>query len=49
MELLEAKAGAEDDTGSGCCVAWESHADSKPCHSTSPCQARRSSKAATQF
>lgn len=38
MELLEAKAGTEDDTGSGCCVAWESHADSNPYHSTSPCQ-----------
>lgn len=45
-ELLEVKAGAEDDTGSRCHVAWESQAGSNPCHSTNPCRARRSSKAA---
>lgn len=48
LELPEAKAGTEDDAGSGCCVAWESQAGSNPCHSTSPCWAR-SSKAANPF
>lgn len=47
LELPEAKAGTEDDTGCGCCVAWESQAGSNPCHSTS--RARRSSKAANPF
>lgn len=46
LELLETKAGTEDDTGSGCCVACESQAGSNPCHSRSPHQAKRSSKAA---
>lgn len=49
LELPEAKAGTEDDTVSGCCVAWESQAGSNPCHSPNPCRARRSSKAANPF
>lgn len=51
LELPEAKAGTEDDTGCGCCVAWESQPGSNPCHSTSPrsSRAKRSSKAGNPF